>query len=76
MYDLSKIDVKTIILSGDLDTSATPADVAWLLDESQSGFKSSNVVFSSHYYLNHYGFVYSSVMTYFDVVPMLIKKYG
>lgn len=43
-YDLSQIKVPMTLYHGDIDKLSNPTDVAWLLDEAQSGLKSSLVL--------------------------------
>ena len=71
-YDLSKINVKTVIFNGDLDKSSQPKDVnGWLLKEDQSGYKASNIIQHTQFYLGH-SFLRYKNMDYFKVVPMLV----
>lgn len=43
-YDLSAINVPMALYHGDIDKLSDPVDVAWLLDESQSGLRNSIIV--------------------------------
>ena len=55
-------DIPTVLLSGDVDSLATPADVAWLSE--QLGDK---VVFQKEYHLDHASFAIANDMSFFSV---------
>ena len=67
---LEDYDIPTVLLSGDIDTMATPTDVAWL-----SQTLGDKVVFQKEYHLNHVGFVDANDMSFFtvDAVAQLQK---
>ena len=59
---LENYDVPTVLMSGDIDQLAAPADVAWLSE--QLGDK---VVFQKEYHLNHIAFSDANDMSFFSV---------
>lgn len=75
-YKLSDIKVKMAIAHGSLDTVADPADVAWLLDQSQSGLNVKDLLlFQKEYKFGHgtYGLAQDASFLYDDFMP-LIKR--
>ena len=57
LYNLSQCGVKIGVFHGDLDPASNPIDIDWLLDESQSGFRSSELlVFKKEYHFLHESF--------------------
>lgn len=58
---LDDYNIPTVLLSGDMDTFATPEDVAWLSE--QLGDK---VVYQQEYHKDHFTFVLGKDMTFFS----------
>lgn len=71
-YDLSKIEVPMALFSGDVDELGDKIDIAWLLDESQSGLKASKVVHHEQLHFAHDSFTMANNMTYIasSVIPL------
>ena len=69
---LENYDVPTVLMSGDIDQLAAPADVAWLSE--QLGDK---VVFQKEYHLNHIAFSDANDMSFFSVDAVAqLQKYN
>jgi len=63
-YDLSAIQVKMALLSGDVDALGDPTDIAWLKDESKSGLRKDLVVMANEYHYGHNSFMMANNMSY------------
>jgi hypothetical protein len=58
---------------GDVDQLADEVDVAWLIDESQSGLKKDKIIQVKEYHFGHVSFLMAKDMSYFtnDVIPAI-----
>lgn len=75
MYDLSKVSLKMAIAHGDVDQLSDLQDVAWLMDQSQSGLRVDElVVFQQVYHYGHNSFGMASDMKYLYDVMDVIRK--
>ena len=70
LVPIENYNIPTVLLSGDIDGLATPADVAWL-----SGALGDKVVFQQQYHMDHFTFAIGKDMTFFsqDAVDQLHK---
>lgn len=78
-YDLSKIEVPLAIAHGDVDQLSDLQDVAWLLDESQSGLRvKEHLVQLKQYHFGHNSFSMSIDGTWFprDFMPVIAEQCG
>ena len=72
LYDLSAIRVKMAIFHGDADVLSNTKDVAWLLDEKQSGLRSDLVIFTKLLHFGHSSFQMATDMSYLNDVINLV----
>ena len=64
--------IPTAIMSGDVDSLAQPADVAWMIET-----LGDNVIFEKQYHANHGSFCLALDMTFFSVDALnLLQKYN
>ena len=61
LVPIENYNVPTVLMSGDLDGLATPADVAWL-----SETLGDKVVFQKQYHMDHFTFALGKDMTFFS----------
>ena len=71
-YDLSKIEIPTIAISAFSDFGLPSYE--WLLDESKSGFKSSNIIHKEVIYGDHLSFIWGQNMTFMQTVIRVLKQ--
>ena len=62
-----------LMLSGDVDQLGDAVDIAWLLDEKQSGLKEELVVFKKVLHYGHVSFMMAKDMSYVQDVIKVIK---
>ena len=62
------------LFSGDIDELGDKTDVAWLLDESQSGLKASKIVHHQELHFAHDSFTMAKNMTYMDTAVIPLAK--
>lgn len=77
-YALDAIKTPMVLYHGDIDELANPTDVAWLLDESQSGLKKKYVVHEEQLHFGHNTFSIGRNMTYVheSMLPYIMKAHN
>ena len=63
------------ILHGDVDALSDMTDVAWLLDETQSGLRRDLVIFTKLLHFGHNSFQMATDMSYMnDVIKLVLTN--
>lgn len=79
LYDLSKISLPIAMAHGDVDQLSDLKDVAWLMDEQQSGLRVKDLVVKTElYHFGHNSFSFSKDASWFinDFMPVIADKCG